>query len=256
MPDSSGRGRRRRASAVAAVLALTGVGLISYGIAQQVGDPPSPNPQLANAGHGNHGAAQGSSGTSQGADPTPGPTASSSGGGPAPAPGAAGGRTGQAYVQPSGKLMARATPTTMRLPAQDIAGKVIQLGLQPNGEMAVPQNGTDTGWFSKSPTPGELGPSIVVGHVTWQGKRGVFFDLGATKPGQRVEVDRADGTTAVFQVDAVEQYPKAKFPTQKVYGATDRAELRLITCGGVYDGDAQTHLDNIVVFARLVGTRG
>lgn len=254
MPASSGRGRRRRASAVAAVLALTGVGLISYGIAQQVGDPPSPSPQLANAGHANHGAAQGSSGTSQGAEPTSAPSATSSG---RPAPrSAAGGRTGQAYVQPSGELMARATPTTVRLPAQDIAGKVIQLGLQPNGEMAVPQNGADTGWFSKSPTPGELGPSIVVGHVTWQGRRGVFFDLGATKPGQRVEVDRADGTTAVFQVDAVEQYPKAKFPTQKVYGATDRAELRLITCGGVYDGDAQTHLDNIVVFAHLVGTRG
>ena len=80
----------------------------------------------------------------------------------------------------------------------------------------------------------------------------MFFELGAMKPGQKVEVDRADGSTAVFSVDAVGQYPKASFPTDKVYGTVDRAELRLITCGGVYDGDAGHHLDNVVVFAHLV----
>ena len=50
----------------------------------------------------------------------------------------------------------------------------------------------------------------------------------------------------------VARYPKDDFPTKAVYGPTPRAELRLITCGGVFDRSARSYEDNIVVFARLL----
>jgi hypothetical protein len=73
--------------------------------------------------------------------------------------------------------------------------------------------------------------------------------------GDAVEVARADGTVAVFTVDRVEVHPKADFPTIDVYGNTDDAQLRLITCGGDFDPSVRSYEDNIVVFATLTGTR-
>ena len=64
----------------------------------------------------------------------------------------------------------------------------------------------------------------------------MFYDLGALRKGATVEVDRRDGTVAVFTVDAVEAYEARNFPDARVYGAAARPELRVITCGGGYYG--------------------
>ena len=59
---------------------------------------------------------------------------------------------------------------------------------------------------------------------------------------------------ATFRVDRVARYAKASFPTQEVFGDVDGAELRLITCGGEFDRVTHNYRDNVVVFARMVGT--
>lgn len=79
----------------------------------------------------------------------------------------------------------------------------------------------------------------------------VFLLLSLMLPGNKVEVQRADGTVAVFTVDSVETFAKSAFPDQKVYGKTPDAQLRLITCGGTYDKKRKDYLDNVVVFAHL-----
>lgn len=103
------------------------------------------------------------------------------------------------------------------------------------------------------PTPGEAGPAVIEGHVTSQGSvPSVFFELGALEIGDLVEVGREDGTSVTFEVYGAQSFPKNAFPKTTVYGNTDGPELRLITCGGTYDPDRRAHLDNIVVFARMV----
>lgn len=79
----------------------------------------------------------------------------------------------------------------------------------------------------------------------------VFFDLGALTPGDTVTVRRADGVPATFTVDSVKSYPKTAFPTELVYGPSDRPSLRVVTCGGQFDAAAKSYPDNIVVFATL-----
>ncbi|HLE38339.1 MAG TPA: sortase, partial [Acidimicrobiia bacterium] len=97
---------------------------------------------------------------------------------------------------------------------------------------------------------------VILGHVdSVTGGPSVFFNLGALQPGDEVLVTRADGLVAVFSVDKVARYPKEQFPTLLVYGNTDHAALRLITCGGDYDRATGSYLDNIIVFASLVGSR-
>jgi hypothetical protein len=117
--------------------------------------------------------------------------------------------------------------------------------------MEVPDASQDVGWFTGAPTPGALGPAIVVGHVTWDRLPAVFYRLGELRPGDVVRIVRRDRRVAVFTVTAVDSYPKSRFPTRAVYGATDHAGLRMITCGGEFDEAASRYVDNVVVFARL-----
>jgi len=99
-----------------------------------------------------------------------------------------------------------------------------------------------------------VGPAILAGHVDWDGEAGAFAGLDRLRPGDRVVVDRADGTVATFRVDRVEEHAKDEFPTDEVYGDVGDAQLRLITCGGRFDEDTGDYSDNVVVFATLTAT--
>ena len=81
----------------------------------------------------------------------------------------------------------------------------------------------------------------------------VFYSIKDLIRGELVEVVRADGRTAVFSVDGVQEVVKATFPSHEIYGNTPYPELRLITCGGPFDTATRQYLDNIVVYTHLVG---
>ena len=143
-------------------------------------------------------------------------------------------------------------PVRIRVPALGTAADVVRLGLQEDGEMEVPTGAAPVGWYDRSPTPGELGPAVLAGHVDFDGQRGAFAGLRGLRPGDLVVVDRADGSAATFSVDRVTEPAKSDFPTVEVYGDIHHAGLRLITCGGDYDEQTGEYEHNVVVFARLV----
>lgn len=154
-------------------------------------------------------------------------------------------------------LLAPSAPTRVTVPSIEATSSLIPLGLQSDGELAVPPLSTpmQASWFDKSPTPGALGPAVILGHVNGNGKQGIFADLGRVQAGEQVLVDRADGQTAVFTVSHVDTVPKANFPSNDVYGDTPDSELRLITCGGVLDKADHNYLSNVVVYANLTEVR-
>jgi sortase (surface protein transpeptidase) len=150
--------------------------------------------------------------------------------------------------------LAAALPTRVDIPAIGVASDLLQLGLNPDNTIEVPPLSKDAlaGWYRYSPTPGELGPAVILGHVdSAEHGPGVFFDLGALRPGDSITVVRADHTAVVFGVDRVASYPKSQFPTAEVYGNTNHPALRLVTCGGVFDPHTRSYLANIVVYASL-----
>jgi hypothetical protein len=150
-------------------------------------------------------------------------------------------------------------PVAIDIAAIDVHSAVGSVGLAPNGAIEVPAPGPAYGvpaWYRFSPTPGARGPAVVVGHLdTAHGGPSVFFRLAELTPGQQVEVRRADGSVAVFEVTAVASYAKHVFPTAAVFGDLDHAGLRLITCGGPIDPATGHYRDNTVVFATLVAAR-
>jgi Sortase domain len=149
------------------------------------------------------------------------------------------------------------TPTSLVVPAIGISSRISQLGLKTDGTIEVPPltRHSPVGWYRLSPTPGETGTSVMLGHIDSAAYGpAVFFRLAALRPGDPIDVHRSDGITAVFRVDRVAEYPKNTFPTQLVYGTTNYPSLRLITCGGSFNRSAHSYRDNIVVYATLTIT--
>jgi sortase (surface protein transpeptidase) len=160
-------------------------------------------------------------------------------------------------VKPKGPILSASTPTELDIPEIGVASSLLKLGLNPDNTVEVPPLGRDSraGWYEDSPAPGQLGPSVILGHVdSAEYGPGVFFKLGALRPGNTLSVTRTDHTVAVFRVDRVVSYAKDHFPTLEVYGNTDNAALRLITCGGKFDFSTRNYESNIVAFASLVSS--
>lgn len=150
--------------------------------------------------------------------------------------------------------MPASQPTRISIPSLGVESELMQLGLQQSGQVEVPPYGAGApaGWYRHSPTPGEIGPSVILGHRNAiEGGGGIFADLPSIEPGASVEVVREDGSTATFEVERNERYDVDAFPTLEVYGNTDAPELRLITCEylntetGLWEG-------NYITYARLV----
>ena len=148
----------------------------------------------------------------------------------------------------------RSIPVSVEIPAIGVRSVLLRLGIKPDGTMQVPplKRPSVAAWYKYSVTPGQIGTSVIEGHVDNDQGPAVFFRLGALHPGDLVNVRLADGITAVFRVTGVRQYLKSKFPAKTVYRANGFADLRLITCGGAFDYATSQYLSSTVVFAFLV----
>lgn len=147
--------------------------------------------------------------------------------------------------------LARSTPVRLQIASIGVDTPMMALGLRADGTLQVPTNGFPAGWYTGGPTPGQLGPAVIAGHVDMRGP-GVFYKLHDIVAGDQVAITRADGSKPVFRVTQVEEFRKDHFPTKLVYGNIDHAGLRLITCGGSFDSATGHYEDDLVVFADLV----
>ncbi len=152
----------------------------------------------------------------------------------------------------SGPILSESNPVHLRIPSINVdVDFSAPLGLKPNREVEVPKEYDRVGWYKYGPTPGELGPAVVFGHVDSVDGAAIFYSLGQVKPGDSVFVTRADGTTAEFEITAFERVEQDAFPTQKVYGNIDHAGLRLVTCTGTYNKGELRYTHNLIVYAKL-----
>jgi hypothetical protein len=157
-----------------------------------------------------------------------------------------------------GPSLSRSLPVSVNIPAIGVSSKLLHLGLNSDGTMQVPSLTTSAdvaAWYKYSATPGQIGASVIEGHVDSYRGPAVFFRLGALRPGDAVDVTLADGITAIFRVTGVREYLKSNFPAKSIYGSTGYAALRLITCGGTFDYATGHYLSSTVVLASLVSSR-
>jgi hypothetical protein len=153
---------------------------------------------------------------------------------------------------PAVAAVARSVPVSLRVPAIALSVPLSTLGLNFDGTVQVPTNDTEPGWFKLGPTPGQIGSSVILGHVDSYKGPGVFFQLRALVAGDQVQVSLADGAVVNFAVTSVVMYPKNLFPAQEVYTSHGDSQLQLVTCGGTFDSQTGHYLSNIVVYTSFV----
>lgn len=144
-----------------------------------------------------------------------------------------------------------ATPVSVSIPAIGVQSDLEDLHRGSAGELDPPVDWDSAGWFSDGIVPGEVGPAVIAGHVDSPTAAAVFFRLDELVAGDEIHVAMSDGTTRTFTVDRSERAAKSAFPTSDVYGTTPTAQLRLITCDGVFDTATGHYTDNLIVFADL-----
>ena len=148
-----------------------------------------------------------------------------------------------------------ATPRRIRIPAIGVRARVAPLRLAADRTMQTPQNFGETGWYEPGREPGERGPAVITGHVDSTSGPAVFYRLPELRRGDLIRIGRADGSVVRFRVEGLERWPKATFPTRRVFGGTRAATLRLVTCSGDFDSSTGHYVDNTIVYAARVPVR-
>jgi LPXTG-site transpeptidase (sortase) family protein len=139
-------------------------------------------------------------------------------------------------------------PTRLRVGTIGVDTPLETLRIGRTGRLDPPKDFARAGWYADGTVPGDLGPAVIAGHVDNRHGPAVFYRLRELEAGDRIEVVRG-GETVRFTVTSTAWYPKTAFPTAAVYGPTPDRQLRLITCGGVFDHRLRSYRDNLVVYA-------
>jgi sortase (surface protein transpeptidase) len=142
-------------------------------------------------------------------------------------------------------------PVRIDIPKIGVSSGLLRLGKDSKGAIVAPKPWDVAGWYARGPRPGDPGSAVILGHVDSTNGPAVFFRLRELRPGDQVQVTRADGSVVRFGVERTEQFLKEQFPTEQVYYPTLTPELRLVTCGGTFDDTTGHYRSNIIVFAKL-----
>jgi Sortase domain len=160
----------------------------------------------------------------------------------------------------TGAELGYAIPVHVDIPRVGLHADIVRVGLTAARAIDVPplNQALKAGWYDQGVAPGQIGAAVLDGHVD-SGEipaphHGAFYPLGLVGIGDTVDVIRADHKVAVYQVDQVESVSKQHFPTNRVYAAVPFAALRLITCGGDFDFEAHSYLNNVIIYAHLTGS--
>ncbi|WP_033294846.1 class F sortase [Amycolatopsis jejuensis] len=146
-----------------------------------------------------------------------------------------------------------ADPVSIDVSSIAAHSSLVPLGLNDDKTVQVPpvDQPLQAGWYKFGPLPGQIGPAVILGHIDGNHQKGIFWRLHEVKTGDQVVIGRKDGSKATFTVTKVDQIAKKTFPTEAVYGNTSDPQIRLITCGGTYDPEKKSYLDNIIVYGSL-----
>ena len=160
---------------------------------------------------------------------------------------------GDSVAPKSAYTLPKSNPVRLSIPSIGIDTIFEEpLGVHEDQSVEVPDSFDAVGWYQFGPTPGELGPAVVLGHVDSVAGPAVFYSLGQLTPGDTIAITREDGSIATFRVNGLNRYEQEGFPTELVYGDLDYAGLRLVTCSGIYDKGKARYSHNLVVYASLV----
>ncbi len=145
-------------------------------------------------------------------------------------------------------------PKYIRLPSIDSGGYIQNVGIDQNQQIAVPDNVHKAGWFINSVRPGEMGLSIIDGHVDGATSRnGIFMHLEYINSGDEFEIEMGDGRILTYRVmEVVSMHESEAASVLFSQHPQVSHQVNLITCGGLFDQESRSYDERVIVSAELV----
>lgn len=138
----------------------------------------------------------------------------------------------------------------------NVSARILPMGVNRDGSVQAPINIYDSGWYTGSVKPGEVGSMFIDGHSSGSTHEGLFGNLDKLTIGDKLQVEKGDGTKLTYQVVHTETVDLDKVDMKKMllpYGNAVRG-LNLMTCTGSWiDSKSGQTLDKrILVFTEQV----
>ena len=143
-------------------------------------------------------------------------------------------------------------PTSLEIPKLNVNASIEDVGRIENGQMGVPQDPDNIGWFEPGILPGAQGNAVMAGHIDSLTGPSVFYELDKLEEGDEIIVHGDDNETLRFIVTGSKVYPRNDSPVDEIFGFNYSSGLTLITCTGEYNRSVKTHEERLVVYTELV----
>lgn len=142
-------------------------------------------------------------------------------------------------------------PIRLKIPKIGVDTSIEYMGVTSKGEMEVPDNSINVGWFKLGPQPGEKGNAVIAGHFDGKnGEAGVFINLYKLALKDKIFVENSRGNSTAFVVREIKTYDPGY--VNSVFSASESAHLNLITCDGVWNGAMKSYDKRLVVFTDIL----
>ena len=143
-----------------------------------------------------------------------------------------------------------ARPLLLELPSVDVTMPVVPVGVSSDGQMRMPPDPADIGWYRFGPPPGSSrGSAVLAGHVdSLRYGVGPLVRLSSVRRGDRVTL-RTTGPSMTFEVVRVEVISKSDVALRAVFRRGGSGRLRIVTCGPPYIASQGGYQDNVIVTA-------
>jgi LPXTG-site transpeptidase (sortase) family protein len=142
-------------------------------------------------------------------------------------------------------------PLRLLIPKLKVDAPVSYMGLTAGGEMDVPPDLINVGWYKYGTKPGEQGSAVIAGHLEGTEDLGVFIDLDTLRSGDVINVQNDRDEAIAFTVRETRTYKQNERPDE-IFNRTDGNYLNLITCSGIWDNAKKRYSHRLVVFADKV----
>jgi len=142
-------------------------------------------------------------------------------------------------------------PLHLIIPTINVDANIQSLGINQAGEMEIPTNITDVGWFKFGSKPGEKGSAVIAGHLNGQNNQlGVFANLDKLEVGDKIIVTDTQNISTTFIVYEKRLYDSGY--ADDVFNQSDSPHLNLITCDGLWDQNKNNYTQRLVIFADIL----
>ena len=154
--------------------------------------------------------------------------------------------------KPAPKEVNYGLPVRLKIPKINVDANIAFLGLTPAGDMDIPTEVEDVGWYKYGTVPGNKGSAVVAGHLIGKkGEPGVFINLDTLQKGDIFSVIDSNAQTITFTVRETRSYGQTEKP-KEVFNSSDGVHLNLITCTGDWIGTQSRYSNRLVVFADKI----